>query len=94
MLHTRAAEGRPADRARRRRRWTRAAAVAARGGSVPRGTFGAGIDAAIERAPSALTARTPAHSSSSWRLSVHRVTSPSGTTCSQVADVVLRISSS
>src|SRR5262245_16371889 len=56
--------------------------------------LGAGIDATSERAPPAPTARTPAHSSSSCRLSEHDVTLPSGTTCSHVAAVVRRMSSS
>ena len=63
-------------------------------GAAPRGAFGAGIEAAIERAPFAPTARTPAHSSSSCRLSVQRVTLPSGINCSHVGDVVRRVNSS
>src|SRR5688572_23696590 len=58
------------------------------------GAFGAGIDATIDRAPVAPTARTPAHSSSSCRFNEHDVTVPSGTTCSQVGAVVRRMTSS
>jgi hypothetical protein len=61
---------------------------------VPRGGFGAGIDAAMERAPVVLTARTATHSSSSWRRNVHRVTLPSVITRCHCGHVVGRISSS